>query len=321
MEQAALAWLEGLNWRVMYGPDIAPAAPNAERDSYDQVVLEQRLTDAIDRLNPDLPYQAREDVLRKLTRPEGATLETRNRSFHRMLVDGVTVEYRDKDGSIRGDQAKVVDFDNPWNNDWLAVNQFTVTENGHERRPDIVLFVNGLPLGVIELKNPADPDATVNSAWNQLQTYKSELPTLFSMNEAMIVSDGNDARMGTLTAGMEWFKPWRTISGESAGRPPHAGATGAPRRRVRSRSLPRAGTGLHRVRGRRRPAGQEDGWLPPVSRRPRRSGRDAARRLSCSRRTMSRNSVDATSPAANRVALPVTGELVWSGTLRARARA
>ena len=131
-----------------------------------------------------------------------------------MLVDGVNVEYREQDGSIRGAQAKVVDFDNHWNNDWLAINQFTVTESGHERRPDIVLFVNGLPLGVIELKNPADPDATVNSAWNQLQTYKSELPTLFSMNEAMIVSDGNEARMGTLTAGMEWFKPWRTISGD-----------------------------------------------------------------------------------------------------------
>ena len=125
----------------------------------------------------------------------------------------------DQDGSIRGDQAKVVDFDNPWNNDWLAVNQFTVTESGHERRPDIVLFVNGLPLGVIELKNPADPDATVTSAWNQLQTYKSELPTLFSMNEAMIVSDGYEARMGTLTAGMEWFKPWRTISGETLADP------------------------------------------------------------------------------------------------------
>ncbi len=214
VEEAALQWLEGLGWAVAPGADIAPGTPGAERDNYDQVVLEQRLIDAIDRLNPDLPYAARDDALRKLTRPEGATIETRNRSFHRMLVDGVNVEYREQDGSIRGAQAKVVDFDNHWNNDWLAINQFTVTESGHERRPDIVLFVNGLPLGVIELKNPADPDATVNSAWNQLQTYKSELPTLFSMNEAMIVSDGNEARMGTLTAGMEWFKPWRTISGD-----------------------------------------------------------------------------------------------------------
>ena len=215
VEQAALDWLSALGWSVKYGPDIAPDSPDAERDGYDQVVIEQRLTDALDNLNPGLPSQAREDALRKLTRPEGATLETRNRSFHRMLVDGVNVEYRDQDGVIRGDQAKVVDFDDPWNNDWLAVNQFTVTESGHKRRPDIVLFVNGLPLGVVELKNPADPDATVTSAWNQLQTYKSELPTLFSLNEAMIVSDGIEARMGTLTAGMEWFKPWRTISGES----------------------------------------------------------------------------------------------------------
>ena len=219
VEKAALDWMAALGWSVKHGPDIAPSTPDAERDNYDQVVLEQRLTDAIDNLNPDLPHQAREDVLRKLTRPEGATLETRNRSLHRMLVDGVSVEYREQDGSIRGDQAKVVDFDNSWNNDWLAVNQFTVTESGHNRRPDIVLFVNGLPLGVIELKNPADPDATMTSAWNQLQTYKSELPTLFSMNEAMIVSDGNDARMGTLTAGIEWFKPWRTISGETLADP------------------------------------------------------------------------------------------------------
>ena len=219
VEHAALEWLEGLGWAVAHGADIAPGTFDAERDNYDHVVLEQRLTDAIDNLNPGLPYPARDDALRKLTRPEGATIETRNRSFHRMLVDGVSIEYRDQDGSIRGAQAKVVDFDNHWNNDWLAVNQFTVTESGHERRPDIVLFVNGLPLGVIELKNPADPDATVNSAWNQLQTYKSELPTLFSMNEAMIVSDGNEARMGTLTAGMEWFKPWRTISGETLADP------------------------------------------------------------------------------------------------------
>ena len=219
VEQAGLKWLEGLGWGIKYGPDIAPGAPDAERDSYDHVVLEQRLADAVDRLNPDLPYQAREDALRKLTRPVGATLEARNRWFHRMLINGVEIEYRHQDGSIRGDLARVVDFDNPWNNDWLAVNQFTVTESGHERRPDIVLFVNGLPLGVVELKNPADPDATVTSAWHQLQTYKSELPTLFSMNEAMVVSDGVEARMGTLTAGMEWFKPWRTISGETLADP------------------------------------------------------------------------------------------------------
>ena len=131
-----------------------------------------------------------------MTSPEGATLEARNRSFHRMLVDGVTVEYRTSDGAIRGEQALFIDFDTPDNNDWLAVNQFTVTENSSTRRPDIVLFLNGLPLGVIELKNPADEDATIWTAWQQLQTYRAELPSLFSMNEALMVSDGLNARIG-----------------------------------------------------------------------------------------------------------------------------
>ena len=120
-----------------------------------------------------------------------------------------------QEGRIRGDQVQVIDFDNPANNDWLAVNQFTVTENRNTRRPDVVLFVNGLPLGIIELKSPTDEDATISTAWQQLQTYKAELPTLFSMNEAMVVSDSNEARIGTLTAGREWFKPWRTITGDS----------------------------------------------------------------------------------------------------------
>ena len=136
-----------------------------------------------------------------------------------MLVDGVTVEYRASDGAVRGAQACVLDFDDPANNDWLAVNQFTVVENKHERRPDIALFVNGLPLGVIELKNPADEDATIWTAWQQLQTYRVELPTLFAMNAALIVSDGVEARIGTFTAGREWFKPWRTISGETLATP------------------------------------------------------------------------------------------------------
>ena len=140
-------------------------------------------------------------------------MDARNRAFHRMLVNGVEIEYRDAEGIVRGDQVRVIDFENPSNNDWLAVNQFSVTENRNTRRPDMVLFVNGLPLGVIELKNPADEDATIRTAWNQLQTYKAELPTLFAMNEALVVSDGNQARLGTLTAGWEWFKPWCTLGG------------------------------------------------------------------------------------------------------------
>ena len=128
-------------------------------------------------------------------------------------MDGITVEYRRKDGSIAGAQARVIDFDSPDNNDWLAVNQFTVAEGQNVRRPDIVLFVNGLPLAVIELKNPADENATIWSAFQQLQTYQAQIPSLFATNAALVVSDGMQARIGTLGAGKEWFKPWRTITG------------------------------------------------------------------------------------------------------------
>ena len=214
VETAALEWLAALGWQTAHGPDIAPDTPGAERDNYGQVILEGRLRAALARLNPSLPASALDDALRRLTRPVGAALEARNRDFHRMLVSGVTVEYRTSGGAIRGEQARVMDFDDWEANDWLAVNQFTVTENQNNRRPDVVLFVNGLPLGVIELKNPTDEDATVWTAWQQLQTYKSELPGLFSLNEALIVSDGFAARIGTLTAGKEWFKPWRTVTSE-----------------------------------------------------------------------------------------------------------
>ena len=214
VEEAALEWLAALGWQTAHGPDIGPGAPGEERAGYGAVVLEQRLRDALARLNPDLPLDALDDAFRKLTRPEGSTLEARNRAFHRMLVEGVKVEYRTAAGAIRGDQAAVIDYARPAANDFLALNQVTVTEREHTRRPDVVLFVNGLPLGVIELKNPADEEADIWTAWQQLQTYKAELPSLFSMNELLVVSDGTEARLGTLTAGREWFKPWRTVSGE-----------------------------------------------------------------------------------------------------------
>ena len=161
VEQTALQWLEGLGWATAYGPDIGPDSPNSERADYDQVVLEQRLLDSLADLNPNLPSTGLDDAVRKLTLPQGATLEARNRNFHKMLVEGVQVDYRAPDGSVRGDMVSVVDFNDHRNNDWFAVNQFTVTENGIERRPDIVLFVNGLPLGIIELKNPTDENATI----------------------------------------------------------------------------------------------------------------------------------------------------------------
>ena len=219
VEKAAFEWLQTTGWNVAYGPEIAPDAPTPERSGNDQVYLEQRLRDALVALNPALPSPALDDALRKLTHPAGATLEARNRAFHRLLVDGVTVEYTAQDGSVRGAQARVVDFEDVESNDWLAVNQFSVTENQNTRRADIVLFVNGLPLAIIELKNPADEEATIWTAWRQLQTYRSELPALFGLNAALMVSDGLEARIGTLTGGREWFKPWRTVSGETVADP------------------------------------------------------------------------------------------------------
>ena len=219
VEAAALEWLGALGWTIVHGPDIAPYADTSERTDYTEVVLEHRLRAALARLNPTLPPEALGDAFRKITRPEGSALESRNRAFHRLLVDGVTVEYRTAGGTVRGAQVSILDFDNPVNNDWLAVNQLTVVEGEHERRPDIVLFVNGLPLGLIELKNPADEKATVWTAWQQIQTYKAELTDLFAFNAVLIASDGVKARAGTLTAGREWFKPWRTTTGEALADP------------------------------------------------------------------------------------------------------
>jgi type I restriction enzyme R subunit len=213
IEQAALAWLDDFEWIIKNGPKIAPGELFAERIEHGQVVLEDRLRQALTRLNPELPLEPIEDAFRKVMRPEGPSLDARNRAIHRWLVDGVTVEYRRADGSIAGAQVRVLDFDAPDNNDWLAVNQFTVAENKHNRRPDIVLFVNGLPLVVIELKNAADENATIWTAFHQLQTYQQEIPSLFAYNAALVVSDGMEARIGTVGAGREWFKPWRTIEG------------------------------------------------------------------------------------------------------------
>ena len=194
VEEAAIAWLQAAGWQVAHGPGIAPDTPAAERANYGEVVLAGRLRGALARLNSGLPGEAIEDAFRKLTRPEGADLVTRNRAVHRLLVDGVTVEYRDRGGAIRGAQARVIDFDNPAGNDWLAVNQFSVVENKHSRRPDVVLFVNGLPLPVLDLKNATSENTTIWDAFQQLQTYQSEVAMLFAPNAPLAVSDGVEAR-------------------------------------------------------------------------------------------------------------------------------
>ena len=219
VEEHTLAWLRDLGYTTLFGPDIAPGEAAAERDTWQDVILKPRLAAAIARLNPDIPGDAQEAALRKILHPDSPSLVGNNQAFHRMLADGVEVEYRRPDGTIKGDQVRLADFTHPEKNDWLAVNQFTIIENHHNRRPDIVLFVNGIPLVVIELKNPADEKATIESAFRQIQTYKQQIPSLFTYNEMVVISDGVDARIGTFTAIRERFMPWRTIEGEQLAPP------------------------------------------------------------------------------------------------------
>jgi len=212
VEEATLDWLAELGCAVLHGPDIAPGESAAERTEYGDVVLHGRLRSAIERNNPQLPESAVDEVVRKVTIAPTASLVQNNHAFHRLLVDGVDVEYHDGDRIVH-DKAWLVDFANPDNNDWLAVNQFTVIEGKHNRRPDVVVFVNGLPLAVVELKNPADENATILTAFRQLQTYKLQIPSLLNYNSLLIASDGVEARVGTLTADWERFMPWRTVDG------------------------------------------------------------------------------------------------------------
>ncbi|MHC2584178.1 type I restriction endonuclease subunit R [Bradyrhizobium diazoefficiens] len=215
VEQAMLEWLSGLGWFSAHGPSISPPdakTPGTERDSYRDVILRHRLADAIARLNPHIPAGARDDALRRVLNPNVPGLVNANRHLYRWLVDGVPVEFQ-KDGETRGDRVRLVDFTDVATNDWLAVNQFSVQGPKLTRRPDLVLFVNGLPLVVIELKNPGDEDADIWAAWNQLQTYQQDIPDLFNANALQVISDGIQARMGSLTSDRERFMAWRTIDG------------------------------------------------------------------------------------------------------------
>lgn len=214
VEEATLTWFEELGYSILHGPEAAPGESASERSLFHDVVLVERLQLAIARLNPAIPVEAQEEAARKVHRIASPSLIQTNRAFHKMLRDGVEVEYPRPDGSIAGDHVRLVDFADPESNDWLVVNQFTVIEGQHNRRPDIVVFINGLPLGLIELKNAADTDATIWAAYQQVQTYKAEIPSLLHYNAVLVISDGLEARIGSLTANQEWFKVWRTISGE-----------------------------------------------------------------------------------------------------------
>ena len=212
VELAALEILENQGYEILHGPDISPDSERPERQSYSDVVLLDRLKSAIDRINPKIPSGAKEEALKMVLRLFSQNLVENNRQFHKMLVDGVDIEYR-IDDRIVGDKVWLFDFNNIDNNEFLAVNQFTVIEDNNNRRPDIGLFINGLPIAVIELKNPADEDATIETARTQLETYKAQIPSLFRYNETLVISDGIEACAGTITSDKERFMAWKTIEG------------------------------------------------------------------------------------------------------------
>ncbi|MGB4117020.1 MAG: type I restriction endonuclease subunit R [Polaromonas sp.] len=193
---------------------MAPDGLKPERDNYRQVILTGRLRAAIDRLNPGVPAAARDDALKQVVDLGIAALLTANRRFHQLLVTGVPVQYQ-KDGETRGDFVRLIDWANTASNDWLAVNQFSIKGPHHTRRPDIILFVNGLPLVLLEIKNPADENANVWKAYDQIQTYKEQIPDVFQTNEVLVISDGTEALMGSLSSDAERFMAWRTIDGQT----------------------------------------------------------------------------------------------------------
>ncbi|WP_018609568.1 type I restriction endonuclease subunit R [Uliginosibacterium gangwonense] len=212
LEQEVLSWLVETGYRHVCGYDIAPDAADPWRDNFREVLLLGSLREAIERLNPQVPLAAREDALRQVRNLDVPVLLSANRAFHSLLVNGVRVEYQ-KDGETRGDFVRLIDFERVEANEWLAINQFSIKGAKHTRRPDIILFVNGLPLVLLELKNPADTHADIWKAYEQIQTYKEQIPDVFQYNEILVISDGSEARMGSLSANAERFMQWRTVDG------------------------------------------------------------------------------------------------------------
>jgi type I restriction enzyme R subunit len=212
LEQETLGWLQDVGYTHLYGPDIAFDGSSPERANYRQVVLPFRLREAINRLNPDIPTAAREDALKQVIDLGMPVLLSANQHFHRMLVTGVPVQYQ-LAGETRGDFVRLIDWAQPDRNEWLTVNQFSIRGPHHTRRPDVILFVNGLPLVLIELKNPADLNADVWKAYDQIQTYKEQISDTFQYNEVLVISDGTEALLGSLSADAERFMAWRTIDG------------------------------------------------------------------------------------------------------------
>ena len=213
VEEYAIGLLESLGYQYIYAPDIAPDTIHSERNSFEDVLLIERLLNAVNRINPNIPNDSKDEALKEIQRINTPELLSNNEAFHRMLTEGVNISYQ-KDGYQRGDLVWLIDFENPENNEFIVANQFTVIENGNNKRPDVIIFVNGIPLVVMELKNPADENATIKSAFKQLQTYKETIPSLFTSNGFMIISDGLEAKSGTLSSGMTRFMAWKSSDGK-----------------------------------------------------------------------------------------------------------
>jgi type I restriction enzyme R subunit len=212
IERFAIEILHSCGWEYVHGLAIAPGAELSERESFQQVILTERLRKTISRINPNIPADAREQALRELLRINSPELLVNNETFHRFLTDGVPVQYR-KDGEEKSDYVWLIDFAHPDNNEFLAINQYTVVENNQNKRPDILLFINGIPLVLIELKNAADENATIRKAYDQIQTYKATIPSLFAYNAICIISDGHECRVGSVSAGFSRFMAWKTADG------------------------------------------------------------------------------------------------------------
>lgn len=215
LEQILLGWLDRLGWAHVYGPDIAPGEASAERTDYRETVLEGRLLAAVTRLNPDLPPDAVAEVIRTVTRIESPVVETENWRCYRYLIEGVAVEYRNADGDLKTDRARLIDWESPWTNDLIAVNQFTIQGPKHKRRPDIILFVNGLPMAVFELKRTGSAYASASKGYDQIQTYRAQISDLFRWNQICVATDGISARSGSFTAPWNHWAPWKTVDGHN----------------------------------------------------------------------------------------------------------
>lgn len=212
IEDAALEWFAQLGYERAHGPDLAPAEPHSERKTFQDVYLYGRLRDAARRINPDLDTDLIDAAIKRLERAESQSPVDENARVHKLLIEGVPVEYRAPDGSVRTTSVWLIDFERPSNNDWLAVNQYTIVEN-QQRRPDVLVFVNGLPLGLLELKNLAATGATLKKAYTKIQNYRADIPSVFTANAVTVISDGISAAMSSFTGGFEHYSPWKTIEG------------------------------------------------------------------------------------------------------------